>query len=301
MGEAGNDVLNSSLQSLCSQGAERLLKAGIAEYELDARLLLLEAFRISPVSYLMDKGRALDMKKAENQEKLERYWNWIDLRCRRVPLQHLTGNQEFMGLEFKVSEDVLIPRQDTETLVELVLKRHSDRKSHILDICTGSGCIAISLAVLGKYEKVEAVDISTKALKIAKENAERLVPENQEFVLKESDLTGAVEGRFDVIVSNPPYIASAVIEGLEPEVRDFEPRIALDGAEDGLFFYRRLCQECREHLQTGGAVYFEIGYDQGEAVKKLLLEAGYEKAEVIRDAAGNDRVAAALWQGPRNR
>ena len=159
-------------------------------------------------------------------------------------------------------------------------------------MCTGSGCIAISLAVLGGYSAVEAADISREALAVAEENAKRYEARCARPRFRQSDLFAAFakEEQFDVIVSNPPYIPSAVIEDLEPEVRDFEPRIALDGAEDGLSFYRRLVAECREHLAADGHVYVEIGCEQGEAVKTLFLEQGYCEVSVWQDLTGKDRV-----------
>ena len=205
-----------------------------------------------------------------------------------------------MGLEFFVDERVLIPRQDTEDLVELVLKEHLEKKKKILDMCTGSGCIAISLAKFGGYSQVTAVDISEGALEVTGENARRLIPavsfdriqsnlyENEEEIRKK-----APEG-YDVIVSNPPYIPTKVIEGLQPEVRDFEPKLALDGTEDGLYFYRILAQGELWFLKKGGSLYLEIGHDQGEAVSGLLKEAGYTKIRVVKDTPGLNRIVTAI-------
>ncbi|MBQ2401319.1 MAG: peptide chain release factor N(5)-glutamine methyltransferase, partial [Lachnospiraceae bacterium] len=218
-------------------------------------------------------------------------------RKNREPLQHILGTQEFMGLEFYVNRHTLIPRQDTETLVELVLADHKEKDIKLLDMCTGSGCIAISLAVHGGYQYVEAADISTEALKVAEKNAEKLLQDPIRF--RHSDLFGAFDpnaDKFDIIVSNPPYIPSDVIEELEPEVRDFEPRSALDGTEDGLFFYEKLAEECGRFLKENGSVYFEIGHDQGEAVENLLRTHGFKDTKTIKDLAGNDRVVCGRWQ-----
>ncbi|WP_031551199.1 N5-glutamine methyltransferase family protein [Oribacterium sp. FC2011] len=162
----------------------------------------------------------------------------------------------------------------------------------LLDLCTGTGCIAITLCKTGHFSRVEAVDISEEALKIATYNKESLLTEDEKcrFKLYRSDMFSEVEGRFDLIVSNPPYIPSKVVDTLEPEVREYEPRIALDGTEDGLRFYRILAEESPKYLNPGGHVAFEIGYDQGEAVAELLKTAGFRDVMVIKDYGGNDRV-----------
>ena len=263
---------------LIAQAAKRLSDAGVPEPELDAKILFLEAFHMDQVHFLMNRMRPLTEEQRAQQETYE---VMIDRRSARVPLQQILGSQEFMGLTFRVTPDVLIPRQDTETLVEQVLQEQKDPDIRLLDLCTGSGCIAISLAVLGGYQNVTAVDISEAALRVAKKNARRLFLiqkgtarsesfqvsedpwcirlktwlakgprlqaeiEEHSLTLLQSNLFQAVEAdvMYDVIVSNPPYIPSAVIDGLEPEVRDHEPRLALDGSEDGLYFYR--CNPCR--------------------------------------------------------
>ena len=280
--------------ALLAAGQNRLKEVGIEEYSLDAWYLFERAFGISRMRYLM-----CSVEKADpSVDGLEEYAKAIERRATREPLQHILGNQEFMGLEFYVNRHVLIPRQDTETLVETVLEAHKEKQLSVLDMCTGSGCIAISLAKLGGYESVDAADISAEALKVAERNAETIAgPGAVKF--RHSDLFGAfdpVQDRYDVIVSNPPYIPSEVIEGLEPEVRDFEPRNALDGTEDGLFFYRKLAEECGSFLKENGAVYFEIGHDQGEAVANLLTAHGFKDTKVIKDLAGNDRVVCGRWQ-----
>lgn len=294
-----------TLGQLLEAGAERLSQKQIAEAELDARYLLLAVTGISPAMFLIKRGQQADM------ETEQRFFELIRQREARIPLQHILGTQEFMGLEFFVSPDVLIPRQDTETLVERVLEDEKrfradgkeGAKRSLLDMCTGSGCIGLSLAILGDFKNVTAADISPKALAVARKNAERLLAEAVRKEMKpdvqfvESDLFEQIPkgSRFDVIVSNPPYIPSRVIEELEPEVKDHEPRLALDGTEDGLAFYRRLAAECGAFLNPGGRIYFEIGYDQGAAVKELLETAGFIETEIIKDIPGQDRVAAARW------
>ena len=186
----------------------------------------------------------------------------------------------------------LIPRQDTEDLVELILREHPEKEKKILDMCTGSGCIAISLAKLGSYHQVTAADISEGALEVTKKNAGRLIPDaafnlvQSDLYEKEEEIRNKAADGYDVIVSNPPYIPTEVIEGLQPEVRDFEPKLALDGTADGLHFYRILAQESGRFLKKGGSLYLEIGYDQGEPVSSLLERAGYREIRVIKDTPG---------------
>lgn len=282
--------MNLTLQHLLEEGTEKLSRAGVEEASLDSRYLLFEAFRTDMVHFLIDRSKVLPEEEF-SQEAVCKYRSMIEKRSRRIPLQQITGSREFMGLEFLVNEHVLIPRQDTETLVELVLKDYKGKQPEVLDLCTGSGCIAVSLAKLGGFDRVTAVDISMEALKVAERNVGKLLGEGK-VTLIESDLFASLEEdkKFDVIVSNPPYIPTKVIEGLQPEVRDHEPMLALDGKEDGLYFYRKLALESRRHLTLGGAVYLEIGYDQGEAVSGLLKDAGFLEIQVVKDAAGLDRV-----------
>ena len=184
-----------------------------------------------------------DREVAAEQE--EAYKAAIQRRAARIPLQHITGQQEFMGLTFHVNENVLIPRQDTEVLVEEILP-HLTSGVRILDMCTGSGCILISLMHFCLWSEGVGVDLSAKALEVARENAQELLSEERMISFVESDLFEKVEGKYDIIVSNPPYIQTEVIKGLMPEVRDHEPMMALDGTEDGLYFYRRIVEESKE-------------------------------------------------------
>ncbi|MFT4007017.1 MAG: peptide chain release factor N(5)-glutamine methyltransferase [Lacrimispora sp.] len=286
--------MNLTLQVLLEEGTEVLLKAGVQEASLDARYLLFETFQTDMTHFLLDRSRILPDTDSV-WKAAEEYRAMISKRAERIPLQQITGSREFMGLEFYVNEHVLIPRQDTETLVERVLRDYKGKNPEILDMCSGSGCIAVSLALLGGFDRVTGADISSEALKVAEKNAEHLMGEKK-ITLVESDLFDAFlkDRKFDVIVSNPPYIPTKVIEELQPEVRDHEPMLALDGKEDGLYFYRRLALESGSFLKPGGAVYFEIGYDQGEAVSGLLRESGFKDIQVIQDAAGLDRVVCAI-------
>ena len=286
-----------TLQQLLDQGTEQLRSAGVPDAGLDARYLLLDTFGLGLASFLADRGRTVDGLPG-GAEKAQAYEALIARRAGRIPLQQLLGVQEFMGLEFYVNEHVLIPRQDTETLVELALEEQREPGLEVLDVCTGSGCIAVSLAKLGGYRSVTALDVSGEALAVAKRNADSLLPDyGGVFRLLQSDMFAGLEpdARFDVLVSNPPYIPSRVIDGLEPEVRDYEPRLALDGSADGLKFYRILAAEGKNHLRHGGAVYLEIGWDQSEAVSALLAAEGYSGIRTVKDMAGLDRVVRAGW------
>ena len=363
---AGNSVCEFKIWAdVLNYGKKILKNAGIVEADLDAWYLFEQSFGISRAQYflcarenivgstaqkiavqeqhgdLLESGNALDCAELWLKEKLSAYENALKKRADRIPLQQIIGQQEFMGLSFFVNEHVLIPRQDTETLVELVLQEQKDKDISILDMCTGSGCIAVSLKKLGGYAHVEGADISEESLKVAKRNSEEILENNdvnndavssrteqiqnctnltnnqnkqdnseERMVSEASKLSQAgvtfrhsdmfsnfpETEQFDVIVSNPPYIPSAVIEELEPEVRDHEPRGALDGTADGLYFYRILAEECAKHLTPGGHVYFEIGYDQGMAVKELLDNHGFKDTRVIQDLAGKDRVVCGAWQ-----
>ena len=335
MDRSGNDLcVENSVHEfkiwadVLNYGKKILKNAGIVEADLDAWYLFGQIFGISRAQYFLcareniagstaqkmaaqeQPGNSLESKNALDcvelwlKEKLSAYENTLEKRASRIPLQQILGQQEFMGLTFFVNEHVLIPRQDTETLVELVLNEQKDKNVSILDMCTGSGCIAVSLKKLGGYACVEGADISEEALKVAKRNSEEIL-ENSDVnssrtgvIFRRSDMFSAFPEteRFNVIVSNPPYIPSAVIEKLEPEVRDHEPRGALDGTADGLYFYRILAEECAKHLTPGGYVYFEIGYDQGAAVKELLDIHGFKDTRVIQDLTGKDRVVCGTWQ-----
>lgn len=267
------------------QGCRTLQAAGIEEAILDARLLL-EAVCGTDRNDLLVHGEQPVMPQAE-----EKYLNWIRQRAEHIPLQQLTGEQDFMGLTFSVNEHVLIPRQDTEILVEEVLKELHDGM-RVLDMCTGSGCILLSLMHYSNDCEGLGVDLSAEALEVAERNVLKvLTPEKAEHVqFLQSDLFEKLEDKFEIIVSNPPYIASAEVEKLMPEVRDHEPRMALDGTEDGLYFYRRIIEEAGKHLVSSGMLFFEIGYDQGQAVSELMRTQGYREVQVAQDYAGLDRV-----------
>ena len=329
----------ASLQKIETTGKKLLVEAGVEEEEaaLEVRLLLQESFSLNTADYLLrkqeplckadrEKVEAAGIEQTEILGKLHSFFENFEKRRRRIPLAQILGRQSFYGLDFFVNEDVLIPRADTECLVDLVLedyadlakqagktyseKRNSEHVSNkhednveneanssslnILDLCTGSGCIGISVAKHLPYQELLLVDLSEKALAVAKKNAEKHLGEN--VTLLQSDLlTEVQEKRFSLLLSNPPYIVSRVIPGLEREVSEYEPKMALDGGEDGLIFYRRIAKEAKKVLLPGARLYLEIGYDQGESVKDIFQKEGYEAVEVFPDLSGNPRVVRGIF------
>ena len=329
----------ASLQKIETTGKKLLVEAGVEEEEaaLEVRLLLQESFSLNTASYLLrkqeslckaDRGKveAAGIEQTEILGKLHSFFENFEKRRRRIPLAQILGRQSFYGLDFFVNEDVLIPRADTECLVDLVLedyadlakqagktyseKRNSENVSNkhednveneanssslnILDLCTGSGCIGISVAKHLPYQELLLLDLSEKALAVAKKNAEKHLGEN--VTLLQSDLLTGVQGKkFSLLLSNPPYIVSRVIPGLDREVSEYEPKMALDGGEDGLVFYRRIAREAKAVLLPGARLYLEIGYDQGESVKDIFQKEGYEAVEVFPDLSGNPRVVRGIF------
>ncbi len=324
---------NWNYRDLYECGVRRLEKAGVPEAELNARLLLEWVCKTDRNTLLVRGDRNI------SEEEYLSYVNCISHREMRKPLQYITGYQEFMGLEFEVDENVLIPRQDTEILVEEVL-RHLHDGMRILDMCTGSGCILLSLLYYSNDCSGLGVDISDAALNVARRNAKRLDSLrngiNAKFVqgdlfrglgdsmttcgvmdeedmcagmdttdirpgMDETDIcagaggriTGEASGRmrkFEIIVSNPPYIKRDEISSLMPEVKEYEPYKALDGGDDGLYFYREIIKNAGAYLTGGGELFLEIGCEQGADVKSLMEAAGYGNVEIIKDYAGLDRV-----------
>ena len=262
-------------------GEKVLNMADVADAKIDAWLLLEMVCKIDRSFYY------LHMEDEVAEEQLSEYEIALRKRAEHVPLQYIVGEAEFMGLKFKVNSNVLIPRQDTETLVEEALKVVKPGMK-VLDMCTGSGCVLISILKNVHGTGGYGYDISKQAINVAKENAKlNDVP----AIFERSNLFEDVaDETFDVIVSNPPYIRSDEIPFLMPEVSEFEPHEALDGKEDGLFFYRKIIQESPDYLTDGGYLLFEIGYDQGWAVSSMMKEAGFEDVCVKKDLARNDRV-----------
>ncbi len=283
-----------SYSGVYREGMERLAGAGIEEAALDARLLL---------EYVCGTDRNTLLAHGErgvSEKEYERYATLIAERGGHTPLQHLTGEQEFMGLTFVVNEKVLVPRQDTEVLVEEVLRNLHDGM-RILDMCTGSGCILLSLLQYSNDCTGTGVDVSAEALAVAWENYRRLQgqrPEMNAYFIESDLFAGIPKGeQYEIIVSNPPYIRTDVIETLMPEVREHEPLLALDGRGDGLYFYREITHQAGGYLSRGGMLFYEIGYDQAEEVCGIMKEEGFQEIEVVKDFAGLDRVVYGNWFG----
>ncbi|MDD5901349.1 MAG: peptide chain release factor N(5)-glutamine methyltransferase [Lachnospiraceae bacterium] len=269
---------------LMTTGVTMLTDAGFEEARTDVRVLLLSVCGVDFMTLLRDGALQVP------EEKKERFFAALAKRKKHVPVQYITGEQEFCGLKFYVGPEVLIPRPETELLAEAVFRESAGKR--ILDMCTGSGCIAVTAAKLGTPSFVAASDYSAEALSVARKNAEL---HDVKITFFQGDLFETVEGVYDIIVSNPPYIRSEVIETLMPEVREHEPRLALDGTKDGVYFYRRIVAEAKAHLVPGGRLLFEIGHDQAKEVTGLLSKEGYTEIEVRKDYAGLDRMVFAVW------
>ncbi len=266
----------------------RLADAGIEDAESDSRILLEYITGVTVSDLLTHPEREM------SEEDVSRYDAAVDKRITHIPVQYITGSQEFMGLEFGVDENVLIPRFDTEVLVEEAM-RIGLSHMNILDMCTGSGCILLSLLHYSHDCTGTGIDISPEALRVAKANAERL---NVEADFVQSDLFKGLDPdklKFDLIISNPPYIPSGVIGTLMEEVKDHEPHLALDGSADGLMFYRRIISESPAFLHNGGRMMFEIGFDQAADVSAMMEENGFVEVAVVKDLGGNDRVVKGIY------
>jgi len=268
-----------TIRQVLAEGRKRLREAQIPDWELDAWYLLEHVTGYTRNDYLLhQEEEAADDRKQQYEELIQK-------RSSHIPLQHLTGSQEFMGISFLVNEHVLIPRQDTEILVEESMK-YIQEGMHILYMCTGSGCILLSILKLKPKVAGWGADLSECALAVAEKNRDRL---NVQAEFLKSDLFSEVTGRYDCILSNPPYIPSGTVDTLMEEVRVHEPRQALDGGKDGLYYYRKIIEQSPEHLKPGGMLFFEIGYDQSEAVREQMKDF-YTSITVVKDLAGLDRV-----------
>lgn len=302
---------NLTYQESYQWGLEQLEEAEIPEAKQDARLLLEWCCGTDRNTLLVHGDRIV------SQEEYEQYSVCIAERKKHVPLQYITGEQDFMGLTFTVNKNVLVPRQDTEVLVEEAMRYLHDGM-RLLDMCTGSGCILLSLLHYSNDCMGVGVDISEEALEVARENAEKILGLEREHIagdggmdnglafgkqieLLRSNLFEQLDScmKFDVIISNPPYIKTDVIDTLMPEVKEHEPRFALDGQEDGLFFYREIIDQAGDYLNSEGMLFFEIGYDQGEEVRSLMENAGFTEVEVVKDFAGLDRVVHGVYSANR--
>ena len=279
------------LYELVKKGQGMLEKKGVPDADIDAGLLWQHVAGMNMADMLFDR----DVEILAEQET--DYMELIERRSAREPLQYITGVQNFMGYDFCTSKNVLIPRQDTEVLVETALNitKHIDGSVDVLDMCCGTGCIGISYGLMRPGSRVVLADISEDAIKTTHKNIEKLCGDTDRFRVVGTDLFENVEGRFDLILSNPPYIKSGVIDTLMPEVRDNEPRLALDGMEDGLYFYRIIVSQARKYIKDEGYVVFEIGNDQAEDVQHLFVDSGYSDIHVVKDLSENDRVVYARY------
>ena len=266
-------------KELLKKGENELLASDISDAAIDAWYLFEYVTDMSRASFFIRRNEEIP------EEQANAYIEVIEKRKKRIPLQHITGKQEFMGLDFFVNENVLVPRQDTECLVENVISYANDKK--ILDMCTGSGCIIISVKKFVQTAECTGADISEKALETALKNADL---NNVPVSFIKSDMFENISEKYDIIVSNPPYIKACEIEGLMDDVKLYEPHVALDGGEDGLIFYRRIIEESRLTLNENGILAFEIGHDQGLDVRILMEEAGFSNVKLVKDLAGLDRV-----------
>ena len=276
----------------CIKEAEKYLETkGRMDAPIDAKLLMKHVLNIDDTRLLLERNKVIDV---ENKNK---YKDLVQKRAKGIPLQHITLTQEFMGLEFEVSPSVLIPRQDTETLVEETIKiaMQNGYKTGI-DIGTGSGCISISLVKYLKDITMCAIDISDDALEIANKNILKHETQNRIQLLKSNVFENYKgDNKVDLIISNPPYISKSDMQSLMIEVAEHEPRIALTDEGDGLKFYRQISTEARDYLNKGGMVAYEIGYDQGDQVCGILSKLRYKDIKLLPDLAGKDRVVMAKW------
>lgn len=272
-------------RQMCHNGAAILADAGITDAEYDSFALLEYITGMDRTAYILNGSKSVP------EDIAERYDAVIDRRSSHIPLQHITGQAWFYGRSFNVNSDVLVPRQDTEVLVSEALKV-INAKDSVLDMCTGSGCIIITLALEKKLGRALGADISEAALKVASGNREKLGADDVTFVKSNifSDINVNDDELFDVIVSNPPYIATGEIETLTEEVRIHDPYIALDGLEDGLHFYREITQQSMNYIKSGGWLLYEIGCTQAHDVSDIMSEYCYSNIKVIKDLAGLDRV-----------
>ena len=294
-------------RDILKDGIDNLNKHKIENAEFDAKEILLSIIDMDDASFLAEKEDELEDKYSVStiSKIINNFDRLISLRAEHFPLQYILGETYFCGLRFDIDENVLIPRFDTEVLVEKVLSDNADKNKSVLDLCTGSGCIAIALAELGGYKTVIGTDISMDALQVAAKNAENIINKNsysdemdQKVYFLTSDMFDNFEKlisqtgieKFDIITANPPYIKTKDIENLAEEVKRFEPKAALDGDADGLKYYRLIAKDAKKYLNQGGKIYLEIGFDQGEDVKRIFEKEKFNNIDIIKDLSGNDRV-----------
>lgn len=296
-----------NFKKILENGKKTLAENDILDADFDATEILLNLLNIDMARFLAEEENELEdvYDRSSISNLIEDYDELINARSSHYPLQYILGETYFCGLKFEVDRSVLIPRQDTEVLVEKVIADNPDKNKFILDLCTGSGCIAISLANLGNYKLIVGTDISHDALNVAAKNAEELVnSENlsdemkQQIYFLQSNLFDDFDkleekigvSTFDIITANPPYIRSNDIANLQDEIKKYEPHLALDGDIDGLKFYREIAKKAKNFLNADGKIYLEIGYDQASDVKNIFEKNGFSYVETVKDLGQNDRV-----------
>lgn len=294
-------------RSLIKEAIDILNKNKIEDSDYDAKEILMSLVDIDMSEFLNDEDTELEelYDRRTISNIITNFDELIGARSQHYPLQYILGETYFCGLKFLLDKSVLIPRSDTEVLVEKVLFDNPDKNKYVLDMCTGSGCIAIALANLGDYKFVLGSDISDDAIEIASKNAEEIINDrydddemNQQIYFLKSDLFSDFDKiekklgvkKFDIITVNPPYIRSKDIKKLQKEVKDYEPMLALDGGDDGLKYYKLLASSAKEYLNDNGKIYLEIGYDQEKDVRDIFEKKGYKYIETVKDLSGNDRV-----------
>lgn len=294
-------------RSLIKEAIDILNKNKIEDSDYDAKEILMSLVDIDMTEFLNDEDTDLEelYDRRAISNIITNFDELVGARAQHYPLQYILGETYFCGLKFLLDKSVLIPRSDTEVLVEKVLFDNPDKNKYVLDMCTGSGCIAIALANLGDYKFVLGSDISDDAIEIASKNAEEIINDrydddemNQQIYFLKSDLFSDFDKiekklgvkKFDIITVNPPYIRSKDIKKLQKEVKDYEPILALDGGDDGLKYYKLLASSAKEYLNDNGKIYLEIGYDQEKDVRDIFEKKGYKYIETVKDLGGNDRV-----------
>lgn len=284
-----NDAHN--VQDLLIRGYEILKGSGIDTYMIDCQLLLGKVLNMDRMGIMTNRHLGVEY------EKVNEYFDLVELRRNKMPVKYILKECEFMGLNFHVEEGVLIPRPDTEILVEMVIEQIRDKGyKTVCDVCCGSGAIGLSIASIINDASVELCDLSNKAVEITNINIEKFQLKGKAKCFESNLLDYALKlkKRFQVVVSNPPYIREEVIPTLMEDVRKYEPYIALSGGEDGLEFYRKITQQSTEILECDGLLAFEIGHDQAVEVKKILAQNNFHGISCIKDLAGNDRVVLGI-------
>lgn len=296
-----------TLKSILNDGIASLNKNKIDNAEFDAREILLNLLDMDLATFLFCEDNDLEEKHNTHyiSEIINNFDRLISYRSQHFPLQYILGETYFCGIKFNIREGVLIPRFDTEVLVEKVINDNQDKNKYVLDMCTGSGCIALSLAKLGGYKIVACSDISIDALELASENADMIIENNdvydemnQKVYFIQSDMFDNFDkfrentgiDKFDIITINPPYIKTDDLNNLQIEVKQFEPKIALDGDIDGLKYYKKIAESAKDYMNEDGKIYLEIGFDQAKDVIQIFEKTGYKFVELVKDLSGNDRV-----------